>query len=370
MRTEIMSQRNNLRRRAASIALAAALGIVATTPMAAIIDSGPISLAIPSTTAGVYINFLANTNGISGGAVPGWDFNPYQTGTGLGFYWCSTPTVLVCGGVVASVGGPYAILAPGDVISAASIFSRTILATANFKAGGTNLILGFRMYNDVTATVNYGYLVMDTTAGAGTMAGFPATIKRYVYDNTGAAIVVAPAGPILLGVFSRKVHGLAGTFDLPLTTTTPPAIDLNPVTEPRQGPTYVLAFKYDRPIASASLTPIEGTFGGASGITPGNEVVWTITGVPDQQYLAFTMGSVVAGDGSIGANISVRVGMLAGDVNQNRVVSLADVGQVNGQLAQAVTGSNYLKDINASGTLTLTDKAITNASLTHSLPAP
>jgi hypothetical protein len=66
----------------------------------------------------------------------------------------------------------------------------------------------------------------------------------------------------------------------------------------------------------------------------------------------------------------VRVGFLAGDVSQNRVVTVADLGLVNAQLAQTVTAANYLKDVNASGTLTVADKGITNANLTHSLPAP
>jgi hypothetical protein len=66
----------------------------------------------------------------------------------------------------------------------------------------------------------------------------------------------------------------------------------------------------------------------------------------------------------------VRIGFLVGDVNQNRVVSLADLGLVNAQLAQAVTAANFLKDANASGTLSLADKGIANANLAKALPAP
>ena len=67
---------------------------------------------------------------------------------------------------------------------------------------------------------------------------------------------------------------------------------------------------------------------------------------------------------------SARIGFLAGDVNQNRVVTVADLGLVNAQLAQAVTAANYLKDINVSGTLTVADKGLANARLTEALPAP
>jgi len=50
-------------------------------------------------------------------------------------------------------------------------------------------------------------------------------------------------------------------------------------------------------------------------------------------------------------------------------VTLSDLGQVNAQVAQFVTGANFLKDVNASGTLSLADKGITNAQVTKALPA-
>ena len=66
----------------------------------------------------------------------------------------------------------------------------------------------------------------------------------------------------------------------------------------------------------------------------------------------------------------MRFGLLRGDVNQSRVVSVADLGLVNATLAQTVTAANYLKDVNATGTLTVADKGITNAVLTTALPLP
>jgi hypothetical protein len=74
--------------------------------------------------------------------------------------------------------------------------------------------------------------------------------------------------------------------------------------------------------------------------------------------------------GANGGSGSVRVGFLVGDVNQSRVVSVADLGLVNAQLAQGATAANFLKDVNASGTITLADKGTTNFSLTRALPPP
>jgi hypothetical protein len=46
------------------------------------------------------------------------------------------------------------------------------------------------------------------------------------------------------------------------------------------------------------------------------------------------------------------------------------VGIVNSQLAQFVNATNFTKDVNASGTLTVADKGITNANLAKALPPP
>jgi hypothetical protein len=43
---------------------------------------------------------------------------------------------------------------------------------------------------------------------------------------------------------------------------------------------------------------------------------------------------------------------------------------VNAQLSQPVSAANFLLDVNVNGTLTLADKAITNANLAQALPAP
>ena len=78
---------------------------------------------------------------------------------------------------------------------------------------------------------------------------------------------------------------------------------------------------------------------------------------------------MAAGGGTAGTAL-VRTGFLAGDVNQNRVATVADAGAVNTHLSQPVTAANFVLDINANGALTIADKAIANANLTKALPAP
>jgi hypothetical protein len=96
----------------------------------------------------------------------------------------------------------------------------------------------------------------------------------------------------------------------------------------------------------------------------------SLTGVVNQQYVTVSVSDVTAQDGGSGGTGTARVGYLAGDVSQNRVVSLADVALVNAQLAQPVSASNFLRDVNASGTLSLADIALSIARLTTALGPP
>jgi hypothetical protein len=176
----------------------------------------------------------------------------------------------------------------------------------------------------------------------------------------------APSAPTLSSAVSRKVHGAAGTFDLPLSLVSV----TNPTTEPRTGPAQTIVLTFNKAVNAATATITEGTATAGAPTFSGNDVIVGLTGVNNQQYVTVTLTNVASTDGGTGGSGSVRVGFLLGDVNQNRVVSIADLGLVNQQLAQTVTAANYLKDVNASGTLTVGDKGITNANLTRSLPAP
>jgi hypothetical protein len=357
------SARNCFRRRAANLAIASAFGVIATAPMAAIIDSGPVSIAVPQTTAGIYLNLVTGVNNIAPASVPGWDFNPW--GNSSLNLW-GNAAVANASAIVVTAASTAAALVQGDVVGPGSTYVATANTTGTaFRNTGTEYV-GIRFTNEVTAAINYGYVEIHTTSPNGT----PVLITRYVYENTGAAITIPGPPPIAVTAASRKVHGAAGTFDLPLTLNTTIAIDTNPVTEPRQSSTLILVFTFNKPIAYSQLVFPEGAIGSGSGALTGNDVVWTLNGVPDQQYLTAKMTNFTAVDGGIGADVSVRVGLLTGDVNQSRVVSVGDLGLVNAQLSQPVTAVNYLKDVNATGTLTVADKGITNANLTHALPAP
>ncbi len=349
------TRRARFRRGAATIALASILGVASSASMAAIVDSGTVNLSVPATIDGLYLNFV--TGAFASLPPPaGWDFNPFQSaGPVLKFFTTAGAGQIVGSGTLASV------LAPGATIGPASTFAAAGVVTATGFLVTATQYVGVRFTNEVTTAINYGYVQLQTTAGS----GFPATIVRYVYENTGAAITIPSAPPVLVGVVSRKVHGAAGTFDLPLS-----AVPTNPTTEPRTGPDFQLVFTFDKPLAGGAVNFTEGTIGGIGGSISGADAIVNVTTAPDAQYITVNLVSMSSTDGGTGGTGSIRVGLLFGDVNQSRAVSIADLGLVNQQLAQPVTAANYLKDINATGTLTLADKGLTNANLTHALPPP
>ena len=197
-------------------------------------------------------------------------------------------------------------------------------------------------------------------------AGFP----RVVGAAADMGAYEVGSTPVFQSAASRRTHGAAGPFSLPLTLTAMGVVNHNPTTEPRQGPNQTLVFTFDRPLNAATVMVTEGTATAAAPTFSGNDVVVGLTGVTDRQYVTVSLTNVASTDGGSGGSAEARIGFLVGDVNQTRVVSVADLGLVNAQLAQVVTAANYLKDVNASGTLTLADKGITNQNLTKALPAP
>jgi hypothetical protein len=139
--------------------------------------------------------------------------------------------------------------------------------------------------------------------------------------------------------------------------------------EPRTGPNHSIVFTFESPVTSGIATVTEGVATAGTPTYSGNEMIVSLTGVSNQQYVTVMVSGVQGAGASTGGGV-VRVGFLLGDVSQNRVVTVSDLAQINAQIAQFVTESNHLKDINASGTLTVADRAIANAQITKSLPAP
>lgn len=204
-------------------AAAAALGglLAAGSAQAVIVYSGPVNLAIPNTTAGLYVNVLDGSTFSGPGTfptVPGpganFDFNLFGSTAWTLFSPTTSgqsnavPTTSR-GYVSASATGAALSLAQGTLIDGSSIFNTGSPSAAALSTGAP-VLFGFRFRNEgidlastADDTVHYGWARVILTAGV------PGTLVDYAFESsplTGiqAGVVPEPGTWLLMGL------GLAG----------------------------------------------------------------------------------------------------------------------------------------------------------------
>ncbi len=181
--------------------------------------------------------------------------------------------------------------------------------------------------------------------------------------NTGGRYCAQSQAPMAQSAFSRKTHGAAGTFDVPLPLTGNVGIEC------RSGGTtndyqMIINFMTTVTVGSASVT--SGTGSVSSFSVSGSQVTVNLTGVTTAQRITVTLFNV--NDGTHMGNVPVSMGVLVGDVNGNAAVNASDVSLTKAQVGQPVTGSNFREDVNASGTITATDVALVKSKVGTALP--
>ena len=157
-----------------------------------------------------------------------------------------------------------------------------------------------------------------------------------------------------LSAVSRKTHGAAGTFDLPL------PLSGNPGIECRSGGAdgqyqVVVTFPTSVTAASATVTPEPGKTATVSGapLTRGNQITVNLSNVSNAQTI--TVNLVGLTDGVTTDTVSVPMTVLVGDSTTNGAVNSSDIAKVKLQLGQPVSASNYRDDVTADGLINITD---------------
>jgi uncharacterized delta-60 repeat protein len=169
--------------------------------------------------------------------------------------------------------------------------------------------------------------------------------------------------PLLTSAFSRKTHGGAGTFDVPLPLTGNIGIECRSggATNDYQ---MIINFMTSVTVGSASVT--SGTGSVSSFTVSGPQVTVNLTGVTNVQRITVTLFNV--NDGTHMGNVPVSMGVLVGDVNGNSVVNASDVSLAKSQVGQTVSGSNFREDVNANGLINSVDVALVKARVGTALP--
>lgn len=196
-----------LDRRLVGYAVLAAVAVAAPAiSKADIIYSGVVNISVPNNFDGVYINFVTGQTGSSGASVPGWNWNPYNGGSGLQFFW----NVSGNGGLTFD-GTTYGDCPCSSTVGPSNIYLNTTssAAPATWRAG-IDGYLGVRLINSQSNQTNYGWVHFNTTGNT----GFPATIVEYAFENTGQPITVGPltcpepSTPALLAVMAAGALGV------------------------------------------------------------------------------------------------------------------------------------------------------------------
>ena len=186
---------------------------------------------------------------------------------------------------------------------------------------------------------------------------------NYHYLNTGGRYCAQSQAPMAQSAFSRKTHGAAGTFDIPLPLTGNVGIECRSggATNDYQ---MVINFATAVTVGSASVT--SGTGSVSSFSVSGSQVTVNLTGVTDAQTITVTLFNV--NDGTNMGNVPVSMGVLVGDVNGNGAVSAADVALTKSQVGMPVGSGNFREDVNTNGTISATDVAQVKANVGTALP--
>ena len=190
--------------------------------------------------------------------------------------------------------------------------------------------------------------------------------------NAGSFGKCKPSGQTLTltGAVSRKTHGSAGDFDLPLVVD--PASDAT--VEPRSGgPTQVIFTFSDNVVATDGMisanefTITNATFSSAS--ISGNEITLNLTGVVDQSVITIALSGIEDTNGTaLSGDNDVAIRALLGDVNQNLMVDRSDITVLRAHMNEPVDNTNFVFDLDLNAIVGPHDGRIVRRNKTHTVP--
>jgi hypothetical protein len=158
----------------------------------------------------------------------------------------------------------------------------------------------------------------------------------------------------LVRVRSRKTHGAAGDFNLPVDHTVP--ITGSVSIEPRVG-AHVLVFEFDGEVGvsgSASIRNADNALvGSATASAQGNEVRVALSGVTDGSRVTVSLTGVNSAMNTVSASIA----FLAADTDATRAVDSIDLAAERMGSGAMVNAQNYRLDINLTGRIGAADIA-------------
>ncbi|MDW8311396.1 MAG: hypothetical protein RMK02_01500 [Burkholderiales bacterium] len=276
----------------------------------------------------------------------GWLDTSIRTGGAVG--WPGSPDPAAPNGCL----NPGFTTATGGTTPPSKLFRVTLKTKPGFTSGSTTVRL--------TADGNVSF----ANASPG-MADKDIT----VHGSATPPLGLASTNPYV----SRKTHGTAGTFDLPLDPNGA-ATGSTITVEPRQtvNGSHTIVINFNAPVSSSEFpaSNISATqVAGGSGSLPtsvsysGNSLIITVgnssTPVPDRRRIQV----IASGAGAaVGLNPSIVFGTYLGDVDGSREPTGTDVNLTKAAAASGtVNATTFRRDVNLDGNVTGTDVNIVKA---------
>jgi hypothetical protein len=251
---------------------------------------------------------------------------------------------------------------------------------------------GFGIYSNTGARYNPGmdsWTATSTTNAPTGRAGHTAVWtgsemivwggedQNFLLLNTGGRYCAQSQAPMAQSAFSRKTHGAAGTFDVPLPLTGNVGVECR-----SSGATHdyslVVTFSGNVTVTGSPQSQVtmgSGCVGSGGTCDPngtvsvsGNMVTVPLTNIADVQVINVRINGVNGASDEPAVDVNIPMGILIGDVNGNRAVNSTDVALTKSQVGHAVDNTNFREDVNASGTITATDVTIVKSDVGHALP--
>ena len=192
-----------------------------------------------------------------------------------------------------------------------------------------------------------------------------ATSIRYAQVQSGAASTYSaiPCALVPSAVVSRKMHGKAGTFDIPLPQIGAAGIECR---SGGSGGNHQIVATFPSAVTFDHAAVTSGTGSVASANASGKTITINLAGVKNAQTLTVTLFSV--SDGTSTANVPLQMSVLYGDTNGDSFVNSADVSQTKSQSGSNVSSANFREDVTADGSINSADVSLVKSKSGTALP--
>lgn len=178
----------------------------------------------------------------------------------------------------------------------------------------------------------------------------------------GASLLASSATALsLVNVVSRKIHGSAGPFDLPVNVSGMFNSGLS--VEPRAiGSGHLIVFTFDEAVTAPGSVTVVDALGAPIGNTAppvvnANQVSVNVADVADRRSIKVTLTGVTGASGTTDATASL--GFLMGSFSDALSVTPRDASASKARSGQAIDANSFRYDINISGLISAADIATT-----------